>query len=41
LKYWVDFDEPQYDADGAGPFRKAQVWGDTYSPSATSELVVR
>jgi hypothetical protein len=27
LKYWVDFDEPQYDADAEGPFRKAQIWG--------------
>ncbi|GAA3124143.1 hypothetical protein GCM10020254_84210 [Streptomyces goshikiensis] len=27
LVYWVAFDEPQYDSDGAGPYRKAQVWG--------------
>lgn len=26
LMYWVDFDEPQHDADGEGPFRKAQIW---------------
>ncbi|CAM4148422.1 hypothetical protein KIPE111705_42760 [Kibdelosporangium persicum] len=26
-KYWVTFDEPEYDADGDGPFRKAQIWG--------------
>lgn len=25
--YWVSFDEPEYDADGDGPFRKAQIWG--------------
>lgn len=26
LVYWVRFDESQYDADGDGPYRKAQVW---------------
>jgi hypothetical protein len=26
LAYWVDFDEPQRDADGDGPYRKAQIW---------------
>ncbi|MGW0007338.1 hypothetical protein [Nocardia grenadensis] len=26
LVYWVTFDETQYDADDAGPYRKAQVW---------------
>jgi hypothetical protein len=25
--YWVTFDNPQYDSDGDGPYRKAQVWG--------------
>jgi hypothetical protein len=34
LKYWVDFDEPQYDADGAGPFRKAQIWGRYIQPGS-------
>ncbi|MGD0348342.1 MAG: hypothetical protein ABSA85_16385 [Terracidiphilus sp.] len=24
--YWVWFDEPQYDADGDGPFRGGQIW---------------
>ncbi|MFJ8443534.1 ferrous iron transport protein A [Kitasatospora griseola] len=24
--YWVRFDAPQYDADGAGPYRKALIW---------------
>jgi hypothetical protein len=24
--YWVWFDEPQFDADGAGPFRGGQIW---------------
>jgi hypothetical protein len=24
--YWVRFDEPQYDADGDGPFRGGQIW---------------
>ncbi len=27
LLYWVTFDAPQYDCDGAGPYRKAQIWG--------------
>ncbi|MEU5152373.1 MULTISPECIES: ferrous iron transport protein A [Streptomyces] len=27
LLYWVTFDESQYDCDGAGPYRKAQIWG--------------
>ncbi|MGW8777598.1 ferrous iron transport protein A [Streptomyces sp. NPDC055796] len=27
LVYWVSFDAPQYDCDGAGPYRKAQIWG--------------
>ncbi|MCP2337372.1 hypothetical protein [Actinomadura rupiterrae] len=26
LKYWVTFDRPQYQADGSGPYRKAQIW---------------
>jgi hypothetical protein len=26
LAYWIDFDEPQRDADGDGPYRKAQIW---------------
>jgi hypothetical protein len=26
LRYWVHFDEPQYDADGDGPCRKASIW---------------
>ncbi|MFE7278701.1 ferrous iron transport protein A [Streptomyces sp. NPDC057623] len=27
LLYWVTFDTPQYDNDGDGPYRKAQIWG--------------
>jgi hypothetical protein len=27
LTYWVAFDAPQYDGDGCGPYRKAQIWG--------------
>ena len=27
LMYWVKFDEPQLDAAGDGPYRKAQIWG--------------
>lgn len=26
LAYWVSFDEPQYDSNGGGPYRKAQIW---------------
>lgn len=26
--YWVWFDEPQYDADGDGPFRGGCIWED-------------
>ncbi|MFG2986439.1 ferrous iron transport protein A [Streptomyces sp. NPDC048258] len=26
LAFWVTFDAPQYDSDGAGPYRKAQIW---------------
>lgn len=25
LYYWVDFDEPQFDADGDGPYASSQV----------------
>jgi len=24
--YWVWFDEPQYDADGEGPYRGGSIW---------------
>jgi hypothetical protein len=24
--YWVWFDEPQYDADGDGPYRGGSIW---------------
>ena len=26
IVYWVRFDEPQFDADGDGPYRGGQVW---------------
>ena len=26
LAYWVDFDEPQLDSDGDGPYRTALIW---------------
>ena len=26
LAYWVTFDDPQFAYDGAGPYRKAQIW---------------
>ncbi|THA84486.1 ferrous iron transport protein A [Streptomyces sp. A0592] len=32
LLYWVAFDAPQYDSDGQGPYRKAQVWGRCLRP---------
>jgi hypothetical protein len=25
-EYWVQFDGPQFDADGSGPYRKALIW---------------
>jgi hypothetical protein len=32
LEYWVKFDEPQFDADGDGPYRTAQIWGRYLQP---------
>ena len=26
LTYFVEFDEPQYDSGGDGPYRKASIW---------------
>jgi hypothetical protein len=26
LKYWVSFDQPQYESSADGPYRKAQIW---------------
>jgi hypothetical protein len=26
IVYWVWFDEPQYDADGGGPYRGGSIW---------------
>ena len=26
LAYWVDFDDPQFDVDDGGPYRKALIW---------------
>jgi hypothetical protein len=34
--YWVTFDEPQLDADGDGPYRKAQIWGRYLQPVTPS-----
>ncbi|MGI5450725.1 ferrous iron transport protein A [Streptomyces sp. CA-243310] len=36
LKYWVAFDEPQYDTAGEGPYRKAQIWGRHLKPAGES-----
>ncbi|MEU9803523.1 ferrous iron transport protein A [Streptomyces sp. NPDC051000] len=33
LLYWVAFDEPQYDSEGDGPYRKAQIWGRYLKPA--------
>ncbi|MER6447194.1 ferrous iron transport protein A [Streptomyces venezuelae] len=33
LAYWVTFDEPQYDGDGDGPYRKAWIWDRYLRPS--------
>jgi hypothetical protein len=35
LAYWVDFDEPQLDHEGNGPYRKALIW-DRYLPAVWS-----
>ena len=32
LAYWVTFEEPQLDGDGAGPYRKALIWGRYLQP---------
>ncbi|GAA2387593.1 hypothetical protein [Dactylosporangium salmoneum] len=32
LKYWVSFDQPQFDAAGDGPYRGAQIWGRYLQP---------
>ncbi|WP_267801578.1 ferrous iron transport protein A [Streptomyces sp. H27-H5] len=32
MEYWVKFDEPQYDSDGDGPYRKALIWGRYLEP---------
>jgi hypothetical protein len=29
--YWVWFDEPQFDADGDGPYKGGQVWASALS----------
>ncbi|MER5777618.1 ferrous iron transport protein A [Streptomyces sp. NPDC002039] len=36
LMYWVAFDEPQYDTEGEGPYRKAQLWGRYLKPAGES-----
>jgi hypothetical protein len=36
MAYWVAFDEPQYDADGDGPYRKALIWDRYLQPDAAS-----
>ena len=35
--YWVWFDEPQFDADGDGPFRGGQIWESALTLVAQSE----
>ncbi len=30
--YWVEFDEPQTDADGDGPYPEAEIDADTLEP---------
>jgi hypothetical protein len=36
LKYWVSFDQPQFDAAGEGPYRGAQIWGRYLRPVGES-----
>jgi hypothetical protein len=26
IVYWINFDEPQFDADGDGPYRAGSIW---------------
>lgn len=35
--YWVSFDEPQFDADGDGPYNGGQVWGSAISLLTSSQ----
>ncbi len=32
IVYWVWFDQPQYDADGGGPYRGGQIWESALNP---------
>lgn len=32
LVYWIWFDEPQFDAEGSGPYRGGQIWEEALSP---------
>ena len=32
LSYWIEFDTPQMDSNGDGPYRKAQIWGRYLEP---------
>ena len=31
IVYWVEFDEPQLDADGDGPYRAGSIWEQSLS----------
>ncbi|MFE5766335.1 ferrous iron transport protein A [Streptomyces sp. NPDC056492] len=33
LAYWVNFDHPQHDSSGSGPYRKAQIWARYLQPA--------
>ncbi|SDT82538.1 hypothetical protein SAMN05216371_7327 [Streptomyces sp. TLI_053] len=37
LAYWVRFDEPEFDSDGAGPYRKALIWGRYLRPDVSAQ----
>jgi hypothetical protein len=39
-RYWVQFDEPQYDAEGHGLYRKASIWA-RYLRSESEERAFR
>jgi hypothetical protein len=37
LQYWIAFDEPQFDADGAGPYANSQVLARYIEPLSPQE----
>jgi hypothetical protein len=38
--YWVEFDDPQYAADGLGPYRKTYIWARYLRPEPIPDSAV-